>query len=83
MTAMKNVTITLDEKTAAWARKHAAQNDTSLSRFVGQLLETTMRESREYERSMREYLAREPVPLRDSSAPYPSRDQLYDRGRLR
>ena len=45
---MKNVTITLDEKTAAWARSNAAQLDMSLSRFVGELVEKTMRESREY-----------------------------------
>jgi hypothetical protein len=80
---MKNVTITLDEKAAAWAREHAARHNMSLSRFVGQLLEKTMRESREYERAMREYLAREPVSLKGSRTRYPSRDQLYDRGRLR
>jgi hypothetical protein len=31
---MKNITITLDEKTAAWARKHAAERDMSLSRMT-------------------------------------------------
>ena len=80
---MKNVTITLDEKAAAWARKHAARNNMSLSRFVGELLERTMRESREYEREMRQYLAREPATLKRSRARYPSRDELYERGRLR
>jgi hypothetical protein len=80
---MKNVTITLDEKAAAWARKHAARNGLSLSRFVGDLLEKTMRESREYERSMRQYLAREPIPLKRGRSRYPSREKLYDRGRLR
>lgn len=80
---MKNVTITLDDKAAAWARKHAAGHNMSLSRFVGQLLERTMRESREYERAMREYLTREPVPLKGARARYPSRDKLYDRARLR
>jgi hypothetical protein len=80
---MKNVTITLDEKTAAWARKHAARNNISLSRFVGELLEETMRESREYERAMRQYLSREPASLKRGRARYPSREKLYDRGRLR
>lgn len=80
---MKNVTITLDEKAAAWARKHAARNNISLSRFVGELLEKTMRESREYERAMRQYLAREPAPLKRGGSRYPSREKLYDRGRLR
>jgi hypothetical protein len=80
---MKNVTITLDEKAAAWARRHAARRNMSLSRFVGELLEKTMRESREYERAMRQYLAREPLALKSPRARYPSRDKLYDRGRLR
>jgi hypothetical protein len=44
---MKNVTITLDEKTAAWARQHAARRNISLSRFVGELLHEKMGESRE------------------------------------
>jgi hypothetical protein len=80
---MKNVTITLDEKAAAWARQHAALNNMSLSRFVGELLEKTMRDSREYERAMREYLARSPVRLKAARTRYPSRGTLYDRGRIR
>ncbi|MEX0977023.1 MAG: hypothetical protein WDZ50_08005 [Woeseia sp.] len=83
MARMKNVTITLDEKAAAWARQHAARKNLSLSRFVGELLETTMRESREYERAMRRYLGREPAPLKRGRTRYPSRDKLYDRDRLR
>jgi hypothetical protein len=80
---MKNVTITLDEKVATWAREHAARQNKSLSRYVGEMLETTMRESREYERAMRRYLDREPIELNRGRAPYPSRDDLYDRGHLR
>ena len=80
---MKNVTITLDEKTAAWALQHAAHRSMSLSRFVGELLEKTMQESQDYERAMREYLSREPAPLKRPRARYPSRDKLHDRNRLR
>ena len=80
---MKNITITLDEQTAAWARRHAARLHVSLSRYVGELLEKTMRESREYERAMRQYLARDPTKLRKGDARYPKRDELYDRDRLR
>jgi hypothetical protein len=80
---MKNITITLDEKTAIWARKEAARRDRSLSRFIGDLLERTMRESREYERAMRQYLSREPVPLKRGRGRYPSRDELHDRSRIR
>jgi hypothetical protein len=81
---MKNVTITLDEETAAWARVHAAQRNVSLSRFVGELLEQHMREAREYEQAMRRYLSRGPFKaLKGRPEAYPARDELHDRARLR
>ena len=80
---MRNVTLTLDEKVAAWARQHAARRHVSLSRFIGELLEETMHESREYERAMREYISRRASPLKRGRARYPSRDRLHERGRLR
>lgn len=80
---MKNITITLDEKTAAWARIHAARQQMSLSRFVGELLHNTMHESREYERAMRRYLAKKPLPLSLPGAAYPTRDQVHERNGLR
>ena len=39
---MKNVTITLDEKTAAWVRVYTARHDTSVSRIVGEMLNQRM-----------------------------------------
>lgn len=80
---MKNITITLDERTAAWARSHAARLEMSLSRYVGELLERTMRESREYERAMREYLAKRPTKLKKRVGRYPTREELHERTGLR
>ena len=80
---MRNITITLEEKTAAWARKRAAESDMSLSRFVGELLEKTTRESREYRRAMHAFLSRQPTDLNADGAAYPRREDLYDRNRLR
>ena len=80
---MKNITITLDEKTATWARTRAARLEMSLSRYVGELLERTMHESREYERAMREYLAKRPVKLKKRGSRYPLRDELHERRDLR
>jgi hypothetical protein len=80
---MKNVTITLDEKTAAWARAQAAKSDMSLSRFVGGLLEQRMHEAREYRRAMRRYLSKEPAALKRGGAGYPQREELHERSRLR
>jgi len=80
---MKNVTITLDIKTAAWARVYAARHNLSLSRFVGELLRERMQESREYEEAMRRYLA---APLTALSGPrqrYPGREELHERAGLR
>ena len=81
---MKNVTITLDGETAAWARVHAAQRNVSLSRFVGELLHQHMRESREYEEAMRRYLSKGPFKtLKGPPEHYPTRKELHDRVALR
>jgi hypothetical protein len=80
---MKNVTITLDEETAAWARVYAAQRNVSLSRFVGELLRERMRESRDYDEAMRRYFALKPVKLKGPGERYLTRDEAHDRARLR
>jgi hypothetical protein len=80
---MKNVTITLDEKTAIWARVYAAEHNMSLSRLVGEMLAARMGELAEYDRAMRAYLARPPVKLGRAGRRYPSREELHDRARLR
>jgi len=80
---MKNITVTLDDETATWAKVYAAQQNKSLSRFLGELLHTTMRESHAYEDAMQRYLSTGPFPLSGEAAPYPKREELYDRGKLR
>ncbi|MBI2690289.1 MAG: CopG family transcriptional regulator [Acidobacteria bacterium] len=40
---LKNVTITLSEEAAHWARKKAADENTSVSRLVGRMIEDQMR----------------------------------------
>ncbi|OFZ94490.1 MAG: hypothetical protein A2Z64_10225 [Betaproteobacteria bacterium RIFCSPLOWO2_02_67_12] len=76
---MKNVTITLDEDTATWARVHAAERDMSFSRFVGEVLRERMRRSREYEAAYRAWRAEKPFDLKGPWKPYPRREELYDR----
>jgi hypothetical protein len=80
---MKNVTITLDEKTAAWARKHAAERGVSLSRFIGEVLQKAMPRARDYERARRLFFSKQPVNLKGAKDRYPTRDALHDRARLR
>jgi hypothetical protein len=48
------MTITVSEEAAHWARKKAAEENTSVSRLVGRLLEEQMRNSDEYWRAYRQ-----------------------------
>lgn len=80
---MKNVTITLDERTAAWARVYAATNNTSVSRIVGEMLARRMSELGDYDRAMRRFLAKAPVKLKRAGKHYATRDQLHERAGLR
>jgi hypothetical protein len=77
--AMKNVTITLDEKVAKWARIRAAELDTSVSRLLGDLLREKMLEERAYEAAMEKFLSVDPVKLKKPGAGYPRRDKLHAR----
>lgn len=52
---LRNITITLSEEVAHWARKRAAEENTSVSRLVGRLLENQMRLSDEYWRAYRQW----------------------------
>ncbi len=78
---LRNITITLEEDLARWARIEAARQDTSVSQFLAGLLKQRMTESDSYEQSMRRALARKPFPATDGK--YPKREEIYDRARVR
>lgn len=80
---MKNVTITLDEEVARWARIRAAELDTSVSRMLGELLREQMARQVTYQTEMQQYLVREARPLSEAGSAYPSRVDLHDRSALR
>jgi hypothetical protein len=80
---VKNVTITLDEKTAAWVRVHAAERGKSVSRLVGEMLQERMRELRDYDQAMSRYLALKPVRFHWAVGRRPKREELHDRAGLR
>jgi hypothetical protein len=71
---MKNVTVTMDDKVADWARLEAARRNTSVSRLVGELLAEKMRHDDAYERAMREALKFERLPFEGT---YMTRDEIY------
>ncbi len=75
---MKNVTITLDEDVARWARVWAARNDTSVSRLLGELLRERMLREEGYEAAMQQYLSVAPRPLKEGGR-YPARVEIHER----
>lgn len=78
---MKNVTVTMEDSVADWARMEAARRNTSVSRLVGELLAEKMRHDDAYERAMREAL--EFRSFGSSSGRYLTRDEIYDRASRR
>jgi hypothetical protein len=78
---MKNVTVTMEDHVADWARMEAARRNTSVSRLIGELLAEKMRHDDAYERAMREVL--EFKGMGTSSTPYMSRDEVNDRAASR
>jgi hypothetical protein len=80
-TRLRNVTVTLEESVARWARIEAARNDTSVSRFLADILKERMKENHEYDAAKRRALARKPFLKSDGR--YLSREEVHDRARLR
>ena len=76
---MKNITITVPEPVAKWARVWAARHDSSVSRLVGELLSAKMKEETAYEAAMKRYLNKPPQKLRKRVTRYPERADLHDR----
>jgi DNA-binding winged helix-turn-helix (wHTH) protein len=77
----RNVTVSLDEEVALWARLEAARRDTSVSRLLGDLLRERMTREKRYETAMRTALERGPFLKTDGR--YLRRDEVHDRARLR
>jgi hypothetical protein len=80
-TRLRNITITLEEDIARWARIEAARSDTSVSRFLAEILKERMMQRAEYEAAKRRALARKPFLNTDGR--YLSRERVHDRERLR
>ncbi|MFP3867207.1 MAG: hypothetical protein ACLFUU_03475 [Desulfobacteraceae bacterium] len=76
---MKNVTITLDEEVARWARIRAAERNMSVSRLVGEMLREKMSQEETYLNAMQQYLAQQPQALKKPGELYPSRRELHER----
>lgn len=79
---MKNVTVTLDEETARWARVEAARRDLSMSALLRRVLEQARDAHESYEESKHRYRSRATKALKSADR-YPARDEVHDRAGLR
>lgn len=70
---MKNVTVTMEDSVADWARVEAARRNTSVSRMVGEMLAEKMRRDQSYAQAMREALKFKALPFEGR---YLSRDEI-------
>lgn len=74
---LKNVTVTMEEHVARWARVRAAEREVSLAQFLGGLLKERMHQEASYETAMLRYLSRAPRELRRQEDTYPDREELH------
>ncbi len=68
---MKNVTITLHEDVARWVHLRADEQQTSVSRLIGEMLKQQMSDEGTYGSAMQQYLSRPERVQRQTKAAYP------------
>ena len=74
----RNVTIRISDETALWARRKAAEENTSMSRLVGEMLERQMRQSDEYWRAFEHWKSARPLATA-GAARRMKREQVHER----
>ena len=74
----RNITIKISEEAVLWARRKAAEEDTSVSRLVGEMIERQMRLSDEYWRAFEHWKSNQPVAER-GAAERMSREEVHER----
>src|SRR5438552_17097346 len=75
---LKNVTITVNEQAVRWARKKAAEENISLSKLVGRMLEDQMRRSDDYRKAYQKWKRINPIAGIEAAHRL-SRDELHAR----
>ena len=74
----KNITIKISDEAALWARRKAADENTSVSRLVGEMLERQMQLTDEYWRAFEHWKANPPLAGAGASERL-SREKLHER----
>lgn len=76
--ALRNLTITVEEEVARWARRKAAEEDTSVSKLVGRMLEREMRLNDDYWRAYERWKQLAPLQGIDAGRPA-TREEIHER----
>ena len=74
------MTITVSEEAARWARRKAADENTSVSKLVGRMLEEQMRRTDDYWQAYEKWKKIKPIKGFDASKRL-TRDEIYERRR--
>jgi hypothetical protein len=84
--SLKNVTITLDERTLQWIKDAAAGQGKSVSRYLSDVARRQLPKAQAYQAAMHRWMAmsREfAAPLTVPGEKLPTRDEIHDRPVLR
>lgn len=74
----KNITIKISDEAALWARRKAADENSSVSKLVGEMLERQMRLTDEYWRAFEHWKSNRPL-AHASAAERMSREEVHER----
>jgi hypothetical protein len=74
----RNLTIKISEEAVLWARRKAAEENTSVSRLVGEMIERQMRLSDEYWRAFEHWKSNSSVAERGAAGRL-SREEVHER----
>jgi hypothetical protein len=80
--ALKNVTITLDDRTLEWVKEAAAEQGKSVSRYLSDMARQQLPKAKAYEAARLSFMARARawnIPLTEPGEKLPTRDEIYDR----
>jgi hypothetical protein len=74
----RNLTIKISEEAVLWARRKAAEDNTSVSRLVGEMIERQMRLSDEYWQAFEHWKSQRPM-AEHGAAGRMSREGVHER----
>ena len=74
----RNVTIRISDEAAVWARRKAAEENTSVSRLLGEMIERQMRLTDDYWRAFEHWKSNRPLAA-SGAAGRMTREQAHER----